>query len=78
MIFTILFLALAAAIIALLIYWVMTSFRVEEDPRIGEVQEALPGANCGNCGYPAAPPLPRPAWSMRPSMVSSAPSEEMR
>lgn len=52
MIFTILFLALAAAIIALLIYWVMTSFRVEEDPRIGEVQEALPGANCGNCGYP--------------------------
>ncbi len=24
---------------------------VEEDPRIGEVTEALPGANCGACGY---------------------------
>ena len=24
---------------------------VEEDPRIGEVQAVLPGANCGACGY---------------------------
>ena len=24
---------------------------VEEDPRIGQVQECLPGANCGACGY---------------------------
>ena len=24
---------------------------VEEDPRIGEVTEALPGANCGACGF---------------------------
>ena len=24
---------------------------VEEDPRIGQVTEALPGANCGACGY---------------------------
>ncbi len=27
-------------------------FYVEEDPRIGEVLEALPGANCGGCGFP--------------------------
>lgn len=27
-------------------------FAVEEDPKIGEVIEALPGANCGGCGYP--------------------------
>ena len=27
-------------------------FYVEEDPRIGEVLDALPGANCGGCGYP--------------------------
>ncbi len=26
-------------------------FAVEEDPRIGQVQECLPGANCGACGY---------------------------
>jgi len=25
---------------------------VEEDPRIAEVSELLPGANCGGCGYP--------------------------
>ena len=27
-------------------------FKVEEDPRIDRVEEALPGANCGACGYP--------------------------
>ena len=25
---------------------------VEEDPRIGEVIDELPGANCGGCGLP--------------------------
>jgi len=27
-------------------------FEVEEDPRLKAVIEALPGANCGGCGYP--------------------------
>lgn len=27
-------------------------FAVEEDPRIGQVLECLPGANCGGCGFP--------------------------
>jgi Na+-translocating ferredoxin:NAD+ oxidoreductase RNF subunit RnfB len=31
---------------------VSQKFKVDEDPRIAEVQEALPGANCGGCGYP--------------------------
>ena len=26
-------------------------FAVEEDPRIGEITNLLPGANCGGCGY---------------------------
>jgi Na+-translocating ferredoxin:NAD+ oxidoreductase RNF subunit RnfB len=26
-------------------------FYVAEDPKIGEVREALPGANCGGCGF---------------------------
>ncbi|MDR1665147.1 MAG: RnfABCDGE type electron transport complex subunit B [Clostridiales bacterium] len=26
-------------------------FKVEEDPRLGEIKDALPGANCGGCGY---------------------------
>jgi len=28
---------------------------VEEDNRISEVLEMLPGANCGGCGYPGCP-----------------------
>lgn len=27
-------------------------FKVERDPRIDEVRNALPGVNCGGCGYP--------------------------
>ncbi|RKY95225.1 MAG: electron transporter RnfB [Candidatus Hydrothermota bacterium] len=26
--------------------------RVQEDPRIDQIEEILPGANCGACGYP--------------------------
>ena len=37
---------------ALLIYWASKKFEVHEDPRIGQVQSVLPGANCGGCGYP--------------------------
>ena len=27
-------------------------FKVDEDPRIGQILEVLPGANCGGCGFP--------------------------
>jgi Na+-translocating ferredoxin:NAD+ oxidoreductase RNF subunit RnfB len=27
-------------------------FSVEEDPLVGMIREALPGANCGGCGFP--------------------------
>ena len=27
-------------------------FKVEEDPRIDTIEELLPGANCGGCGFP--------------------------
>ena len=36
---------------AVLLYLVAQKFKVEEDPRIDLVQEALPGANCGGCGF---------------------------
>ena len=35
-----------------LLYAASRKFEVYEDPRIGLVQEALPSANCGGCGYP--------------------------
>lgn len=37
---------------ALILYIAAQKFKVYEDPRIDQVDEALPGANCGGCGYP--------------------------
>ena len=31
--------------------WARDALRVESDPRVDEVLAALPGANCGGCGY---------------------------
>lgn len=39
-------------ILALSIFGVGKKFAVVEDPRIGQVAEVLPGANCGGCGFP--------------------------
>ena len=41
-----------ALISALILYVVSKKFAVQEDPRIGQVAELLPGANCGGCGFP--------------------------
>lgn len=43
--------AIGAASAATL-YLIGQKFKVEEDPRIGQVQEVLPAANCGGCGFP--------------------------
>jgi Na+-translocating ferredoxin:NAD+ oxidoreductase RNF subunit RnfB len=45
-------LGIVAAGSAMILYFVAKKFRVDEDPRIDEVAELLPGANCGGCGYP--------------------------
>ena len=39
-------------IAAIVLFVVSKQFAVKEDPRIGQVQEVLPGANCGGCGFP--------------------------
>ncbi|MDO4692936.1 MAG: RnfABCDGE type electron transport complex subunit B, partial [Porphyromonadaceae bacterium] len=49
---TIIVLALLGGIGALLLFFVSKKFEVKEDPRIGEVNEVLPQANCGGCGFP--------------------------
>ena len=36
---------------AVLLFVIASRFKVEEDPRIDQVTEVLPGANCGGCGY---------------------------
>lgn len=44
-----------AAIFATILYVVSRRFAVEEDPRITEVGDMLPGINCGACGFPGCP-----------------------
>jgi Na+-translocating ferredoxin:NAD+ oxidoreductase RNF subunit RnfB len=37
-------------VLSALLLFAAKKFYVYEDPRIGEVEELLPGANCGGCG----------------------------
>jgi Na+-translocating ferredoxin:NAD+ oxidoreductase RNF subunit RnfB len=48
---TVLMLGLLGAVAAVILYFVAQKFKVFEDPRIDEVQEVLPAANCGGCGF---------------------------
>jgi len=52
LIYTIISLSVLGVILALVLFVIARQFRVIEDPRIDDVEEALPGANCGGCGYP--------------------------
>ena len=50
LIYAIVLLAALGLVLALILYLVAQKFKVEEDPRIDLVADALPGANCGACG----------------------------
>ena len=49
-IWTIAILTILGAALAVVLYIVAEKFKVEEDPRIDDVEKELPGANCGGCG----------------------------
>lgn len=51
MLFTVLTLCALGVLAAVVLYFVAQRFRVEEDPRIDEVEKMLPSANCGGCGF---------------------------
>jgi RnfABCDGE-type electron transport complex B subunit len=51
LVLTILTLSVLGAILAVILYFVAQRFKVEEDPRIDDVEKMLPGANCGGCGF---------------------------
>jgi len=46
-----LILAAMGLIFGLALAFASKKFHVEKDPRIAQVREALPGANCGGCGF---------------------------
>ena len=48
---TIVIITLVGLVLALVLFWVAKKFKVEEDPRIDEVEKVMPGANCGGCGF---------------------------
>ena len=50
-IYTIATLSIIGTSAAIILYFVAKKFRVQEDPRIDQVEEILPAANCGGCGY---------------------------
>ena len=50
-IWTIAVVTVLGLVLALVLYLVAERFKVEEDPRIDLVEKAMPGANCGGCGY---------------------------
>ena len=50
-IWTIAIITLLGFLLAVVLYLVAEKFKVEEDPRIDEVEKVMPGANCGGCGF---------------------------
>lgn len=50
-VYTIVTLGVIGSSAAVILFFVAQKFKVHEDPRIDQVDEALPGANCGGCGF---------------------------
>jgi len=50
-IWTVASLTVLGLLLAVILYYVAQKFKVEENPKIGEVDSVLPQANCGGCGF---------------------------
>lgn len=50
-IYAVITLSLIGVLSAIILYVIAQKFKVIEDPRIDDVANLLPGANCGGCGY---------------------------
>ena len=48
----IILLGITGAVAAIILFLISKKFEVQEDIRITQISEILPGANCGGCGYP--------------------------
>ena len=51
MLYSLVILVSLGVLAAILLHFVAQKFKVIEDPRIDDVAELLPGANCGGCGF---------------------------
>jgi len=50
-IWTVAILTLLGLVLALILAFIAKKFKVDEDPRIDEIEKVMPGANCGGCGF---------------------------
>ena len=50
-IWTVVILSGLGLVLSLVLCLVAAKFKVEEDPRIDEIEKVMPGANCGGCGF---------------------------
>ena len=57
LLFTILTAVGIAVVFAIVLYFASVKFKVIENPKIDEVEEALPLSNCGGCGFPGCRPF---------------------
>ena len=44
-------LAVLAVVMTIVLGWSNRAFHVDVDPKVQAIEDALPGANCGGCGY---------------------------
>lgn len=51
LIWTVVILTCLGLLLAVLLYMLAKKFKVDEDPRINDVEKTMPGANCGGCGF---------------------------
>lgn len=51
LIWTVVILTCLGLLLAVLLYLLAKRFKVDEDPRIDDVEKTMPGANCGGCGF---------------------------
>jgi len=50
-IYSVITIAVLGTVSAMILFFVARQFKVIENPKIDDVEEVLPGANCGGCGY---------------------------
>jgi RnfABCDGE-type electron transport complex B subunit len=68
--FAILVLALLALAFGIILGFAAVKFHVEADPIVDQLDALLPQTQCGQCGYRAASPTPKP-WPMATRSTSA-------
>ena len=52
MVYTLIIFVVLGLVLGLILAFASKKFHVATDPKLDEIVEALPGANCGACGFP--------------------------